>query len=217
MKWNLYCCVIPEGRYDGYVTDLEHRGHEHGAAHEGEDHQARESLLSDAEELGLLPGGRALGLQLQAVDVGDGEHGGRHEPRQTHQRAHAQHHPHHEQVQVIATAFLKGGGGGTSRWSLIILMCRSCESVELGLYLKLVLLPVDDDSSDLLVHEDEDGAEQSWDHGYDCCPPGVGPQRVNEPASIIPGRLININKMIGICLTRVDVKWKVICWIKFLP
>ena len=32
-------------------------------------------------------------------------------------------------------------------------------------YLQLVLLPVDDDGGDLLVHEDEDGAEQSRNDG----------------------------------------------------
>lgn len=37
------------------VSDLQHRCHEDRAAHEGEDHEAGEALLSDAEELGLLP------------------------------------------------------------------------------------------------------------------------------------------------------------------
>lgn len=87
--------------------DLQHRGHEDRAAHQGEDHEAREALLSDAQELGLFPRGRALRLQLQAVHVGDGEHGGSYEPRQAHHRANTQHHPDHEQVQVVATAFLQ--------------------------------------------------------------------------------------------------------------
>ena len=39
--------------------------------------------------------------------MGDGEHGGCDEPRQAHDRAHAQHHPHNKQVQVVATAFLE--------------------------------------------------------------------------------------------------------------
>lgn len=90
------------------VTDLQYGCHEDRAAHEGEDHEAGEALLSDAEELGLLTRSWALWLQLQAVDVGDGENGGRYEPRQAHQRAHTKHHPHHEQVQVVPTAFLKG-------------------------------------------------------------------------------------------------------------
>ena len=85
---------------------LEGGGHEDGAAHEDEDHEAGDSLLSDAEELWLLAGRRALRLQLQTVDVRDGEHGRRHEPRQAHDGAHAQHHCHDQQIQVIATAFL---------------------------------------------------------------------------------------------------------------
>lgn len=97
-------------------SHLQHRGHEDRAAHQGEDHEASEALLSDAQELGLLSGGRTLRLQLQAVDMGDGEHGGCHKPRQAHHRAHAQHHPHHKQVQVVATAFLQGAGQG--QWGL---------------------------------------------------------------------------------------------------
>ena len=56
-------------------------------------------------------------------------------------------------------------------------------------YLQFVLLPVDNDSCDLLVHKNEDGAEQSWDEGDDCGPPRVGPHRVYNPATIIPGWL----------------------------
>lgn len=91
------------------TSNLQHRRHEDGAAHQSEDHEAGEALLSDAEELGLLPGSRALRLELQAVDVADGEDRGCHEPGQAHQRAHAQHDPHHEQIQVVPTAFLKRG------------------------------------------------------------------------------------------------------------
>lgn len=39
--------------------------------------------------------------------------------------------------------------------------------------LELVLLAVDDDRSDLLVHKDEDGAEQGGKCGHQQCPPGV--------------------------------------------
>lgn len=53
------------------TTHLQDGGHEHGAAHQEEDHEAGHALLSDAEELGLLAGRRALRLQLQAVDMGD--------------------------------------------------------------------------------------------------------------------------------------------------
>ncbi len=86
---------------------LEGRGHEDGAAHQDEDHEAGDPLLSDAQKLWLLAGRRALWLQLQTVDMWDGEHGRCHEPRQAHDRAHAQHHRHHQQVQVVATAFLQ--------------------------------------------------------------------------------------------------------------
>lgn len=89
------------------MSDLKHRCHEDGAAHEGEDHEASEALLSDAKELRLLPRGRALRLKLQAVDVGDGEDCGGYKPRQAHQRANTKHDPHHEQIQMVPTAFLK--------------------------------------------------------------------------------------------------------------
>lgn len=57
------------------------------------------------------------------------------------------------------------------------------------LNLQFVLLPVDDDRRDLLVHEDEDGTEQRGDEGDDGGPPGVGPHWVYDPATIIPGWL----------------------------
>lgn len=44
------------------LSHLKHWCHEHRAAHEGKDHEASEALLSDAEELGLLPRCWALGL-----------------------------------------------------------------------------------------------------------------------------------------------------------
>lgn len=36
----------------------------------------------------------------------DGQHGGCHKPRQAHDGAHSQHHPHHQQVQMVPTTFL---------------------------------------------------------------------------------------------------------------
>lgn len=39
--------------------------------------------------------------------------------------------------------------------------------------LELVLLSVDDDCSDLLVHKDEDGAEQGRKCRHQQCPPGI--------------------------------------------
>ena len=48
--------------------------------------------------------------------MGDGEHGGRHEPRQAHDGAHAQHDGHDRQVQVVAAALLQhSGGSGVGR------------------------------------------------------------------------------------------------------
>lgn len=85
---------------------LEHRGHEHRATHEDKDHEARDPLLPDAQEAGLRSRSRGARLHLQAVHVGDGEDGGGDEPGQTHHGADAQHDGHHQQVQVIATAFL---------------------------------------------------------------------------------------------------------------
>lgn len=55
--------------------------------------------------------------------------------------------------------------------------------------LELVLLAVDDDSSDLLVHKDEDGAEQGGKRRHGQRPPGVGSQRVNQPSSVLGCRL----------------------------
>lgn len=55
--------------------------------------------------------------------------------------------------------------------------------------LEFVLLAVDDDSSDLLVHEDENGAEQCRDERCQDCPPGVVSQRVDQPAPMLRGGL----------------------------
>lgn len=56
-------------------------------------------------------------------------------------------------------------------------------------HLQLVLLPVDDDRRDLLVHEDENGTEQRGDEGDDGGPPGIWPHWVDNPATIVPGWL----------------------------
>lgn len=87
-------------------NNLQHARHEYRAAHEQEDNQAGQPLLSDAQEARLLPRGRALRLQLQAVDVGDGQDSGCHEPGKTHDGAHGQHHAHHQKVQVVPATFL---------------------------------------------------------------------------------------------------------------
>lgn len=48
--------------YTSFFPNLKHRCHEDGAAHQGEDHEAGETLLSDAQELRLLAWGWALWL-----------------------------------------------------------------------------------------------------------------------------------------------------------
>lgn len=53
-------------------------------------------------------------------------------------------------------------------------------------HLELVLLPVNDDGGDLLVHEYQDGAQESWDNRGYHGPPGIGADGTNEPSSIIP-------------------------------
>lgn len=52
-------------------------------------------------------------------------------------------------------------------------------------YLEFVLLAVDDDSSDLLVHEDEDGAEKGRNYGHQNHPPGVRTKRRDQPATVL--------------------------------
>lgn len=65
-----------------------------------------------------------------------------------------------------------------------------------------MLFSVNDDSSNLLVHEDEDGAEKSRNR---CCqdgPPRVASYRVDQPASVISGRLEkNVTEQWGRTLT----------------
>lgn len=92
---------------DDALAHLEDGRHEDGEAHEEEDHEAGDALLPHAQELGLLARGRACRLQLQAVDMRDGENGRRHEPRQAHDGAHSYHQRHQQQVQMVAAAFLR--------------------------------------------------------------------------------------------------------------
>lgn len=63
------------------VSHLEHRGHENRTAHEDKDHKSSDTLLPDAQKLGLLSWSRAARLHLQAVDMGDGEDCCSHKPR----------------------------------------------------------------------------------------------------------------------------------------
>lgn len=180
---------------------LQQARHEYRAAHEQEDDQAGQPLFSDAQEARLLPRGRALRLQLQAVDVGDGQDSGCHEPRQSHDGAHGQHHTHHQQVQVVPTAFLcdkeryqgqarevgalELTSGRRNYWRVVQLTGFFASTHQ-----QFVFFPVDDDCSYLLVHKDQDGAEKSWNGGGEHRPPGVGTNWVDEPPSVVSGWLV---------------------------
>lgn len=56
-------------------------------------------------------------------------------------------------------------------------------------HLKFVLLPVDNDSSYLLVHKDEDGDEESGKEGGQVHPPWVSTKRGHKPATVWTCRL----------------------------
>lgn len=57
-----------------------------------------------------------------------------------------------------------------------------------------MLFAVDDDSSYLLVHEDEDGAEKSRNRCSQDCPPWVASYWIDQPTSVITGRLKDPSK-----------------------
>lgn len=115
----------------------------------------RNSLLSNAQELRLFSRSRAFGLHFEGVDVVDGQHGGGHEPRQPHDAADLDQNRQDEQVQMVAAAFLQ-----------------------------LVLLAVDDHRRDLLVHEDQNSAQQSRNHGDHPRVDGHVVERRDDPASV---------------------------------
>lgn len=56
----VYFFVFIEKKHVTILPDLQNGCHKHGTAHQGKDHEAREALLSDAQEFGLLPWSRAL-------------------------------------------------------------------------------------------------------------------------------------------------------------
>lgn len=58
------------------------------------------------------------------------------------------------------------------------------KSLRPGTNLEFVLLPVDDDGGDLLVHKDQNGDQQSRDGGRQVHPPRVAAERGNEPAPV---------------------------------
>lgn len=53
-----------------------------------------------------------------------------------------------------------------------------------------MFLAVDDDSSYLLVHKDEDSAEKCRNRRGQDSPPRVAPYRVDQPTSVVSGGLI---------------------------
>lgn len=56
-------------------------------------------------------------------------------------------------------------------------------------HLQFVFFAVDDYGCDLLVHEDEDGAEHGWYCRRQDGPPRVSTNRINQPAAVVPCRL----------------------------
>lgn len=55
-----------------------------------------------------------------------------------------------------------------------------------NIYLQLVLFPVDDDGADLLVHEYENGDEESWHEASQINPPRVLPEGHDDPVTVWP-------------------------------
>lgn len=52
-----------------------------------------------------------------------------------------------------------------------------------------MLFPVDNHGGDLLVHKNEDGDQQCWERGCQVDPPGVPPERRDQPAPLGIGGL----------------------------
>lgn len=57
-------------------------------------------------------------------------------------------------------------------------------AVVTNIYLEFVFLPVYNHSCDLLVHENQDGDQQSRYGSCKVHPPGVSAKRSNKPASV---------------------------------
>ncbi len=131
------------------------RAHGHGGADRHEDGDVGHALLADAQELRLLAGRRRLGLARQRLDVVDGQHGGGHEPGQAEDGADDDEDGDDQQVEVVPAGLLQ-----------------------------LVLLPVDDDRRDLLVHEDEDGAQHGGDDGGEGEPGRDSDERTKDPVAV---------------------------------
>ncbi len=62
-------------------------------------------------------------------------------------------------------------------------------------FLQFVLFPVDDDSGDLLVHEDEDGGEERGQDGSERAPPFIL-ERVDHPSPVVTSWLCKESKSV---------------------
>ena len=66
--------------------------------------------------------------------------------------------------------------------------------------LEFVFFAVDDDGTDLLIHEDEDGDEQSRDRACHVDPPWVLTERHHEPATVWARGLRNTHAHVLNCV-----------------
>ncbi len=63
-------------------------------------------------------------------------------------------------------------------------------------YLKFVLLAVNNDGADLLVHEDEDSDEEGRDKAGQINPPRVLTKRHHQPSTIWPSWLVGHERLL---------------------
>lgn len=117
----------------------------------------------------------------------DGQDRGCHEPRQPHDGADRQHHPDHQQVQVVPATLLRDRED-----ELLGLEPQAAAVVRVNsfFYQQFMFLAVDDDSSYLLVHKDEDGAEKCRNRCSQDRPPRIAPDWVDQPTSVVSGGLM---------------------------
>lgn len=148
--------VEEDAEKDRHGDAVQDGGHEDGDPDEDVDEEGCDALFADAEEFRLFSGHGGFGLLLEGVDVVDGGHGGGFAPGKAEERAHADEEAADEEVEMEAAAFLEQ-----------------------------VFLPVDDDHGNLLVHEDQDGAEHGHAKGNEGHVPGIvaeqgGPSRDDQ-------------------------------------
>ena len=105
------------------------------------------------------------------------EDGGGHTPRQAQQGADPRHDAHYQHVQVVAAPLLQ-----------------------------LVLLPVDDDGGDLLVHEEQDGEEDGGEGGQEVdVPLRLGVKQGDQPASDIVSGGLNMGVVLSVEQSTINV------------